>query len=736
MSEMWVTKRDGSREKLEISKIHKAAEWACRGLKASLSDLETSARIQFVDGMTTESVQDALIKSAAEKISIEEQDWKYVAARLLLQKIYKHANEGSIDYPNLRKNLTELVEIEKVDARLIDESLFDLDAINAAIDKNRDLLFAYMGLQTLYDRYLIRDRKNAVRELPQHLFARVAMGVALAEETREARTKWAIEFYHVLSQFKAMASTPTLFNSGTRYPQLSSCFLLSMSDSLDGIMDTFKEAASYSKFSGGIGLDMGGVRSAGTHIKSTGGKAGGVIPYAKIYNDLLLGFDQGGKRLGAGALYIEPWHADIEEFLDLKNNTGDERRRAHDIFPALWLNDLFMERVLAKAEWSLFSPAEVPELHDAYGEKFRQIYEQAEADGRAVRKVEAHALWRKMIGRLFETGTYWPCFKDASNERYPQKGTGVVHSSNLCTEILLRTNENVSAVCNLSSINLSRVDWNDKADLDHTVRTMIRFLDNVITIGLIPHEKGRRFNLEDRAVGLGVMGYAEFLVKNGIDFESRQHLAMASRLMERISASAVDASAELAREKGSYPMFAESEWAKGVVPIDTAKISAIEKLGLRDVVGKEADWGALREKVKGGMRNSCLLAIAPTATISNITDTNPCTELPFQLAYRKGNLSGSFEVIAPTLQYGRPDLCKTAYDVDQLWTVRAAAARQLWIDQSQSTNIFVYEDVSGPELSRIYTTAWDLGLKTTYYLRSKAPELRQEAPDAGCESCQ
>jgi len=681
-------------------------------------------------------VQDALIKSAAEKISIEEQDWKYVAARLLLQKIYKHANEGSITYPSLRENLAELVALEKVDARLIDESLFDLDAINSAVDKNRDLLFAYMGLQTLYDRYLIRDRKNGVRELPQHLFARVAMGVALAEETREERTKWAIEFYHILSQFKAMASTPTLFNSGTRFPQLSSCFLLTMNDSLDGIMDTFKEAASYSKFSGGIGLDMGGIRSAGSHIKSTGGKAGGIVPYSKIYNDLLLGFDQGGKRLGAGALYIEPWHADIEEFLDLKNNTGDERRRAHDIFPALWLNDMFMERVRDREEWSLFSAAEVPELHETFGEEFRAHYLKAEADGKAVRKLDALGLWKKMIGKLFETGTYWPCFKDASNERYPQKGSGVVHSSNLCTEILLRTSDDVSAVCNLSSINLSRVDWNDKADLDRTVRTMIRFLDNVITIGLIPHEKGRRFNLQDRAVGLGVMGYAEFLVKNGLDYESRAHLAMASRVMERISAAAIEASADLAQEKGVYPLFSESEWAKGIVPIDTAKKSAIEKLGLGAVVGTEGDWDAIRVKVKAGMRNSCLLAIAPTATISNITDTSPCTELPFQLAYRKGNLSGSFDVIAPTLQFGRPDLCKTAYEVDQLWTIRAAAARQLWIDQSQSTNIFVYEDVAGPDLSRIYTTAWELGLKTTYYLRSKAPELRAEIPDEGCESCQ
>lgn len=729
---MFVIKNDGSRQELDINKIHKAASWACKGLDVSLSDLEASAHIQFVDNITTDSIQNALIKSAAEKICIEEQDWSYVAARLLLQKIYKKANNGSIEYPHIKEYLEDLVEQERVDPRLLE---FDLDKINAAIVKDRDLLFNYLGLQIVYDRYLLKTRDGVIRELPQQFWMRVAMGVALAEETPELRNEYAIKFYNELSQFKFMASTPTLFNAGTTFPQLSSCFLLSMNDSLEGIMGTFTEAAQYSKFSGGIGLDMTHVRSSGSKIKSTAGKAGGIIPYAKIYNDVLIGFDQGGKRLGAGALFLEPWHSDIEDFLDLKNNSGDDRRRAHDIFPAVWINDLFMERVRAKADWSLFSPSDVPELHTAYGDEFKEIYEKAEAEGKALKVVKAMDIWKKVLQKLFETGTFWPNFKDRCNLRYMQKDSGAVKSSNLCTEITLRADDNLSAVCNLTSINASKLNPKNLPEMKATVKLAVRFLDNVITVGLIPHEKGRRFNQSDRAVGLGILGYTELLVKAGIDYESQEHVNFASELFEHISYYAIEGSAELAQEKGSYPTFAESEWAKGRVPCDSVEGKHLEKINLDQLY--HLDWDRLRGIVSKGMRNSCLLAIAPTATISSIVNATACTELPYELTYNKSNLSGSFTVVAPTLQYNKPELCKIAFDVDQIWTIKSAAARQIWIDQSQSTNIFVYEDVTPGMLNSIYMNAWLHGLKTTYYLRSKAPDLKIcKIMDDGCTSCQ
>lgn len=725
---MQVIKRDGSTEELNVNKIHKAVEWACGDLEnVSLSDLETSAHIQFYNGISTDTIQDTLIKTAQEKYSAKEQEWTYVASRLLLQKLYKQTNDGSIEYPHLRDYLTEMISLEKLDKRLLD---FDLDLLNRHIDKKRDLNFNYIGLQTVYDRYLLKNPKTKqIRELPQHFFMRVAMGVALAEPDAE-KNSWAIEFYNMLSNFEFMSSTPTLFNAGTLHPQLSSCFLLTMDDSLEGIMGTLTEAAQYSKFSGGVGLDMTRVRASGSYIKSTGGRSGGIVPYAKMYNDTLLAFDQGGKRLGAGALYLEPWHADIEEFLDLKNTSGDDRRRAHDIFPALWLNDLFMKRVLADEVWSLFSPSEVPALANSYGEAFEAAYIEAEANNKFLKQTSAKGLWKKMLNKLFESGTYWPCFKDVTNERYPQKGSGMVRSSNLCTEITLRTDKFRSAVCNLGSINLAKVKLGQPKLLEKTVKTAVRFLDDVITVGLIPHAKGKQFNFEDRAIGLGVMGYAELLVQADIDYESTEHLVFANKLFEMISYYAIEGSHELAIEKGYYPTFAQSDWSKGIVPIDTVRPSTFEALrefGLENF--ETMDWKKLREKVKKGMRNSCLLAIAPTATISNITNTNPCTELPPELEYQKGNLSGNFVVVAPTLKYGKPHLCKTGGSVNQQWTVRSCAVRQLWIDQSQSTNIWVKEDIGGKELSDIYTESWRLGNKTMYYLRSQAPELKTEQTD-------
>lgn len=736
---MYVIKRDGERELLNINKIHKAASWACEGLDVSLSDLEASAHIQFYEGMSTDSIQDSLIKSAADKISQSHQDWSFVAARLLLQKIYKYANNGKIDYPHLRVYIQEMVERDRVDDGLL---TYDMDLLNEAIDKSRDLKFSYLGLQTLHDRYLLRSKEGMIRELPQHFLMRVAMGVALEEKTLSLRNEWAIRYYNMFSMHKALASTPTLFNAGTNFPQLSSCFVLSMEDSLEGIMGSLTEAAQYSKFSGGIGMDITRVRSMGSFIGSTNGKAGGIIPYAKIYNDILLGFDQGGKRKGAGSLYLEPWHADIEEFLDLKNTSGDDRRRAHDIFPALWLNDIFMERVRDGQDWSLFSPSTVPQLTETYGAEFNKIYTKAEKDGLATKVIPAKNLFRKMLTKLFENGTYWPCFKDRANERYPQKQSGMVRSSNLCTEILLRTSDEVSAVCNLGSINLAALNEEDNfAGLEDTVCTMVRFLDSVISVGLVPHAKGLKFNQSDRAIGLGVMGYTELLVKMGIDFESQEHMDFANKLFERISYAAIQASADLAQEKGSYPTFHESDWAKGIVPVDTMQPHVLRKLNMENPC--TLDWTAMRQTVQQGMRNSCLLAIAPTATIANILNVSQSIELPYKKVYAKENMSGSFEVIAPALQYGKDYLCKNAFEVDQIWSIKAAAIRQIWIDQGQSLNVYVYEDTPGKELQRIYMNAWEYGLKTTYYLRSQAPELQQSSKvkvcsimEPDCESCQ
>lgn len=728
---MKVIKRDGTQAELDVNKLNKAAEWACEGLEGvSMSDLVTAAHIQLSDGISTQDIQTTLVKTANDKISMASPNYTYVAARLLLQQIRKTAHDGRIDYPSLKAYLPELVEVGRIDPRLLD---YNLEALDKVIVADRDLQFAYLGLQTLADRYFLRHPKTkALRELPQHFFMRVAMGVALAEKSPELRHEKAVEFYETLSTFAAMSSSPTLFNSGTTRPQLSSCFVMSMGDDIDQIMGTLTEAAQYSKYSGGCGLDQSQLRSESSPIKSTNGEAAGLVPYAKIYNDVLLGFDQGGKRLGAGSLYLEPWHADVLDFMEIKNPAGDDRRRARDIFPAMWLNDLFLERVVARAEWSLFSPSDVPELPNSFGEEFKKHYLRAEKAGLARKVIPAVELWHTILRKAFELGVFWPCFKDEANRRYPQKQDGIVRSSNLCTEILLRTSTDISAVCNLGSINVAKFDPSlPDAQISQIVKRMVRFLDNVIEVGFIPHERGRKFNKEDRAIGLGIMGYAELLVKAGIDYESPKHVNFASRLMEKISYYAIEASHELALEKGSYPKFASSEWAKGVVPIDTARpevIQRLQKLGLGEKV-ETMDWKALRAKVKLGMRNSCLLAIAPTATISNITGTTPCTELPYQLEYAKGNLSGSFRQVACTLSHGNRDLCKSAYQVNQKATVHATAARQLWIDQGQSTNFFVYEDVPGKVLNELYLLAWELGLKTTYYLRSKSPQFRAERED-------
>jgi ribonucleoside-diphosphate reductase alpha chain len=735
---MQATKRNGSKEPLSIAKIQRQVEWACSGLNVSQSDIETRARLPLHDGVKTDDIQTSLILSASSLISPECPDATKVAARFLLQRLYKHANDGDINYAPWSVYAERAVANGLIDAQLNDPELFDLDTLQATIDQSRDFNFDFLGLKTLADRYLLRLENDTIIELPQHMFMRVAMGVALAERDKATRTAQAVRYYNAYSTASFINSTPTLFNSGTPRPQLSSCFGTFIDDSIDGIMDGMKEVAQYSKFSGGCSADFTPVRARGSYIKSTRGKAGGPIPYIKIYNDTLIGFDQSGKRKGSGSCYLEMWHADIVDYLRLRE-PGDDRLRAHDVFPALWIPDLFMQRAIAGESWSLFSPSDVPQLHETFGKEFEALYVEAEAKGLAKATVNAEELWITALGQLFTHGVFWPCWKDTINYRYAQPE--VVHQSNLCTEITLRNDPDHSFVCNLGSINLGAdhhlltfnpvtkaYEWN--SDLEATVRLAIRNLDSVITVGTVPHENGSRMQHEDRPIGLGVMGWTEALYKMGIDYESAPHIHYANEVMRQISMTAIDESANLAQELGSYPTFARSKWAQGILPVDTLRhTKVIEQFGL-DIASSNAPFGSLadlREKVKRGMRNSTLTSIAPTATIANILNTTPCTELPYQAVFVKKNLSGTFNYLAHTVvnnPFGLP--FKSARDVNQLWTVWAAAARQIWLCQSQSTNYYLNpttpEDELGDYIRGIYEEAWAAGVKTSYYLHGLAEE--------------
>lgn len=713
---MYVRKRNNSIAPLDLSKIHNHTEYACEGLEGvNQSELESDTHIQFYDGMPTSEIHRALVITAAAKVSPLEPNWSKVAARLVLLENYKQVTDGPTEYPHLKATIQKGVDLKYYTPALLDSS-FDFEKLNSAINPQRDFKFTFIGLRTLMDRYFAKNENGNLIELPQHFFMRVAMGLALAEEPQE-RTRRAIEFYNVLSSFKYLSSTPTLFNSGTLHPQMSSCFVLTMGDDTDAIFNTLHEAAVNSKFSGGLGVDFTHIRSAGSFIKSTRGKAGGVIPYMKLYNDVLNGWDQSGKRKGAGAAYLQVWHADIFDFLDARKTSTDERRRTDDIFPATWISDIFMERVLEDTEWSLFSPSDVPELVSAYDDEFRERYLLAEKKGLAVRTVKAKDLWTRLISRLFETGVYWPCFKDTVNRRNMQRDSGTVHSSNLCTEITLNNDtkeDGQSVVCNLGSVNLAEHD--SYAEISATVRTGVRMLDNVVMIGWLPHYKGRKFNFQERAVGLGLMGYAEYLAKNRIHFESQEHLEEANSLLKFISYHAYDASADLAQERGSYPLFSESRWARGELPIDTACDAA------KQLVTGEVGYGvldkALRAKTSKGMRFSHVMAIAPTATISNIAGTSSCVEPQKDHFNIKDNLSGNFNTVNPMLRHHGGAYAVTARTIDQMWLVKAAAVRQMYIDQSQSTNLWVpsNREIRGRDLSDLYIAAWKFGLKTTYYL--------------------
>jgi ribonucleoside-diphosphate reductase alpha chain len=755
----------GERVPLDLQRLQSLIAAACNGLGKDVKadPIVAETKRNLYDGVPIEEVYKASILAARTLIE-KDPDYTYATARLLLHTIVKEVmgEEVPADQMGARYAETFPLFIKKgVDNDLLDEKLlqFDLARLGAALKPERDLQFDYLGLQTLYDRYFLHVRKTRI-ELPQSFFMRVAMGLSLGEIDREAR---AIEFYEVLSSFDFMSSTPTLFNAGTLRSQLSSCYLTTVPDDLDGIYESIKENALLSKFAGGLGNDWTRVRALGSHIKGTNGESQGVVPFLKVVNDTAVAVNQGGKRKGAVCTYLETWHLDIEEFLELRKNTGDDRRRTHDMNTANWIPDLFMKRVMEKGEWSLFSPNNVPDLHDLFGADFEKAYlayEEKAARGeiKPYRKVPASDLWRKMLSMLFETGHPWITFKDACNVRSPQQHAGVVHSSNLCTEITLNTSDTETAVCNLGSVNLlnhvKRGDDGTKV-LDHeklqaTIKTAMRMLDNVIDINYYAVKKARDSNMRHRPVGLGVMGFQDALYELRIPYASNEAVDFADRSMEAVCYYAYWASTELARERGRYTSYKGSLWDKGILPPDTLDLLARERGGYVDVDRSSTlDWDALRKKIAAdGMRNSNCVAIAPTATISNIIGVDASIEPCFGNLSVKSNLSGEFTVINSYLvkdlkRLGLWDdvmvmdlkhfdgslrpidrvpqevkaLYATAFEVEPLWLVEAAARRQKWIDQAQSLNIYM-AGASGKKLDDTYKLAWLRGLKTTYYLRT------------------
>jgi ribonucleoside-diphosphate reductase alpha chain len=759
-----VTTETGERELLDEKRMRTVVEEACEGLEDVIPEpIMGDTMRNLFDGVNERDVSKALIMSARTLVE-REPNHTLAASRLLLDALRAEA----LQFLDIRKSATfnEMVELypiyfksyiqRGIELEILDPQLatFDLERIGKAIDANRDLQFTYLGLQTLYDRYFIHSNDQRY-ELPQAFYMRVAMGLAINEENREER---AIEFYQVLSSFDFMSSTPTLFNSGTVRPQLSSCFLTTVSDDLDGIYGAIKDNAMLSKFAGGLGNDWTPVRAMGAHIKGTNGKSLGVVPFLNVADATAVAVNQGGKRKGAVCAYLATWHLDIEEFLELRKNTGDDRRRTHDMNTANWVPDLFMQRVFEDKEWTLFSPDEAVLLHDCYGKDFEKHYTNYEkmAESGSIKnakKISAVKLWRKMLGMLFETGHPWITFKDACNLRSPQQHTGVVHSSNLCTEITLNTSKDEIAVCNLGSINLpqhTEKDGLNKTKLQKTIKTAVRMLDNVIDINYYSVPQARNSNLKHRPVGLGVMGFQDALYKMSVDYASQNAIEFADESMEAISYYAIEASSNLAEERGSYATFEGSLWSKGILPIDSVELlQQTRGEYLEQDRTQRMDWTSLRNRVQTvGMRNSNVLAIAPTATISNICGVSQSIEPTYQNLYVKSNLSGEFTVVNPYLvadlkaldlwdsvmvndlkyfdgsvqQIDRiPHELKrryaNAFEIESKWLVEAASRRQKWIDQAQSLNLYMAQP-SGKKLDTLYRMAWLRGLKTTYYLRS------------------
>lgn len=762
---LFITLANGKKIPLDLQRLNQVIDEACQDLTEVNSEiiLKETQRNLF-DGVSTEDVNKAMIMSA--RVMIEkEPNYTYVAARLLLNDlrrevlgylgITQEATQSELAklYTECLKRFVEQgIELDMLDPRL---KTFDLDELGKAIVSDRDLKFTYLGLQTLYDRYFLHH--SGIRfELPQVFFMRVAMGLAIAEST-EDKNRRAIEFYNMLSTFDYMSSTPTLFNAGTRRPQLSSCFLTTVPDDLEGIYNALKDNALLSKFAGGLGNDWTPVRAMGAHIKGTNGKSLGPIPFMKVADSTAIAVNQGGKRKGAVCAYFEAWHMDILELLELRKNTGDDRRRTHDMNTAIWVPDLLLKRVLENKDWTLFSPDDVPDLHEKYGLEFEKAFQEYEerAKHQEIRSssLPAVTLWRKMLSMLFETGHPWITFKDACNLRSPQQHAGVIHSSNLCTEITLNTSHDEVAVCNLGSINLvNHINENglDIEKLQKTIKTAIRMLDNVIDINFYPVAQARRSNLRHRPIGLGLMGFQDALYKLRIPYASQEAVEFADFSMEVISYYAILASTELAEERGSYPSYEGSLWSQGVLPIDSIKLLARARGEyLQQDQTQRWDWNGLRTRVATvGMRNSNVMAIAPTATISNICGVSQSIEPTYQNLYVKSNLSGEFTIVNPYLVQDLKavnlwddvmitdlkyydgsvqkinripahlkNLYATAFELEPRWLVEAASRRQKWIDQSQSLNLYMAEP-SGKKLDVLYKMAWLLGLKTTYYLRS------------------
>jgi ribonucleoside-diphosphate reductase alpha chain len=758
---------NGISRPLDMAALRGIIESACANLGDAVSAEPIVAETvkNLYDGVPMSQVYDSAILAARTMIE-KDPAYSQVTSRILLHTIRREILEEEVTQAEMGERYAEYFPqfIKRgIGAGLLDDKLqqFDLKRLGAALDASRDLQFGYLGLQTLYDRYFLHH--DGVRiEMPQAFFMRVAMGLSLNEIDREAR---AIEFYNILSSFDFMSSTPTLFNSGTHRSQLSSCYLTTVDDDLDGIYEALKENALLSKFAGGLGNDWTRVRALGSHIKGTNGKSQGVVPFLKVVNDTAVAVNQGGKRKGAVCAYLESWHLDIEEFLELRKNTGDDRRRTHDMNTANWIPDLFMKRVMEGGNWTLFSPSTCPDLHDKFGAEFEAAYtayedKVARGEIKLFKKIPAAQLWRKMLGMLFETGHPWITFKDPCNVRSPQQHVGVVHSSNLCTEITLNTSDAEIAVCNLGSVNLV-AHLKEQADgtvvLDHdklkrTISVAMRMLDNVIDINYYAVAKARNSNLKHRPVGLGIMGFQDCLHLLRTPYASQEAVEFADRSMEAVCYYAYYASTELAEERGRYSSYRGSLWDRGILPQDSVKLLADARGGYVEVDSSESmDWATLRSRISTyGMRNSNCVAIAPTATISNIIGVSACIEPTYQNLYVKSNLSGEFtvvndylvrdlkarglwdEVMVADLKYFDGTLSRidripadlraiyaTAFELDPVWLVEAASRRQKWIDQAQSLNIYM-GGASGKKLDEIYKLAWVRGLKTTYYLRTMA----------------
>ncbi|MDA3968722.1 ribonucleoside-diphosphate reductase subunit alpha [Helicobacter ibis] len=787
---LMVIKRDGRIEPLDITKIQKYTKDSVVGLEGvSQSELEVDAKLQFRDKITTEEIQQTLTKTAVDKIDVDAPNWTFVAARLFLYDLYHRVN-GFNGY----KHLKEYLELGERENRIIKgmKEKFNLDRLNLKIDSKRDLQFTYLGIKTLYDRYLLKDKTGKPIELPQHMFMGIAMFLAQNEKDPNY---WAEQFYDMLSKFEVMAATPTLSNARTPRHQLSSCYVGSTPDNIEGIFDSYKEMALLSKYGGGIGWDFSKIRGLGSFIDGHKNAAGGVIPFLKITNDIAIAVDQLGTRKGAIAVYLEPWHSDIFDFVDIKKNSGEERRRTHDLFPALWIPDLFMKRVAEDGLWNLFDALICSDLTDLHGEAFEARYKEYENDPNIPKEtIKAKELWKKILTSYFEVGSPFLCFKDNANRTNPNYHSGIIRSSNLCTEIFQNTEPNEcfirvefedgtfidypenmeikldcgntkssnkisstdsingkrvfiaqreskdgrSAVCNLASINLSKI--HTKEDLERVIPIAVRMLDNVIDLNFYPNRKVKTTNLNNRAIGLGIMGEAQMLAENKIEWGSQKHLETIDEIMEIISYNTINASCNLAKEKGVYNDFTGSLWSQGIFPIDKANIEAKKLVDRGGLFGFVYDWESLREEVKThGIRNGYLMAIAPTSSISILVGTTQTIEPIYKRKWFEENLSGLIPVVAPNLSLDNWNYYTSAYDIDQTLIIKAAAIRQKWVDQGQSTNIFITIDkASGRYLNEIYTLAWKLGLKSTYYLRSQSMDSESQTMDRSieCEGCQ